>query len=66
MGEVWRGVAGGCRADFIKTPEYVITPQQRAFWSFQPVPNPSAPAVKTGERESPIDNLYSRSSKPRG
>ncbi len=29
-----------------KNGEYVITPEQRAFWSFQPVRRPARPAVK--------------------
>src|SRR5262249_21298684 len=29
-----------------KTGEYVITPEQRAFWAFQPVRKPAPPAVK--------------------
>jgi hypothetical protein len=38
--------------------EYVITPQQRAFWSFQPVRKPALPDVKDKSRvRSPIDNF---------
>src|SRR5207249_11866014 len=29
-----------------KSPEYLITPQQRAFWAFQPVRKPDPPPVK--------------------
>jgi mono/diheme cytochrome c family protein len=36
--------------------EYVITPQQRAFWSFQPVQNAPPPAVKdVGWVKKPLD-----------
>jgi mono/diheme cytochrome c family protein len=31
-----------------KPPLYVITPEQRAFWSFQPIRKPAAPAVSHG------------------
>ena len=38
--------------------EYVITPQQRAFWSFQPVRKPAAPEVKEKALvHNPIDNF---------
>src|SRR5215467_5230267 len=38
--------------------EYVITPQQRAFWSFQPVQKPALPEVKEKALvHSPIDNF---------
>ncbi|MEO8369637.1 MAG: PSD1 and planctomycete cytochrome C domain-containing protein [Candidatus Solibacter sp.] len=41
-----------------KTPEYVITSQQRAFWSFQKVRKPAVPVVKSAARvQSPIDNF---------
>ena len=29
-----------------KTPQYVITPEQRSFWSFRPVVTPALPIVK--------------------
>ncbi|MEO7653021.1 MAG: DUF1549 domain-containing protein, partial [Bryobacteraceae bacterium] len=50
--------------------EYVITPEQRAFWSFQPVRKPEPPTVKDKSwAKSPIDRfilarLESESLKP--
>jgi mono/diheme cytochrome c family protein len=39
-------------------PDYVITPEQRAFWSFQPVLKPTPPAVKDKAwTRNPIDNF---------
>jgi len=41
-----------------RTSEYVITPEQRAFWSFQPVRKPAAPPVKDAAwTKSPIDHF---------
>ena len=37
-----------------KTAEYVITPEQRAFWSFQPIRKPEVPKV---DAKSPIDRF---------
>jgi mono/diheme cytochrome c family protein len=38
--------------------EYVITKEQRAFWSFQPVKMPGLPPVKNGQwAKSPIDRF---------
>ena len=39
-----------------KSSEYVITPEHRSFWSFQPVKRPSVPEVKS-PTASPIDNF---------
>jgi hypothetical protein len=39
-----------------KSSEYVITPEQRSFWSFQPVKRPLVPEVKSSTA-SPIDNF---------
>src|SRR5262245_41798378 len=53
-----------------KGSEYVITPGQRAFWAFQPVRKPDAPAVKDQAwARTPIDRfilakLESKSLKP--
>ncbi len=58
--ETWvkAGAAWGSTAAPIKTPEYVITPEQRAFWSFQPVKNPAPPSVKDRAwAKSPIDGF---------
>src|SRR5262245_58928001 len=39
-----------------KGPEYKITPEQRAFWAFQPVHKPAPPEVKNRSlAQSPID-----------
>jgi len=37
--------------------DYLIKPEQKAFWSFQPVRNPTIPTVKgkTGEAPNPVD-----------
>lgn len=43
MGAVW-GATAPAQAD--AAPAYVITPKQRAFWSFQPVHKPAPPGVK--------------------
>ena len=52
------GATWGSSATPIKTPEYVITPEQRAFWSFQPVKNPAPPSVKDRAwAKSPIDGF---------
>jgi mono/diheme cytochrome c family protein len=41
-----------------RTGEYVITPEQRAFWSFQPVKKPAIPPVKNATwTKSPIDHF---------
>ena len=42
-----------------KSSEYVITPEQRAFWSFQPVKRPAVPEVKSAAA-NPIDNVHPR------
>jgi hypothetical protein len=41
MGAVWPSSPAAP-----KSPAYVITPEQRAFWSFQPVRKPPIPAVR--------------------
>jgi Protein of unknown function (DUF1553)/Protein of unknown function (DUF1549)/Planctomycete cytochrome C len=41
-----------------KTPDYVITAEQRAFWAFQPVRKPALPAVKNAAWiRDPIDRF---------
>jgi hypothetical protein len=48
-GAAWSGDQGA-------RPAAAITPEQRAFWAFQPVTAPQPPAVKPGSRvASPID-----------
>ena len=52
------GAVWGASAAPLKTPEYVITAEQRAFWSFQPVRDPALPAVKDKKwSQSPIDQF---------
>jgi hypothetical protein len=41
-----------------KGPAYLITPEQRAFWAFQPVHRPAPPSVKNSAwPKSPIDRF---------
>ncbi len=55
-GAVWP--AGAAPVSKVTTPEYVITPEQRAFWSFQRVRKPAVPQVKNAARvANPIDNF---------
>jgi hypothetical protein len=52
------GAVWGSSVTPIKAPEYTITAQQRAFWSFQPVRNPAPPAVHDEAWvQSPIDGF---------
>ena len=54
-GAVW---PAGAPANNAKQGEYVITPEQRAFWAFQPVRKPEPPAVKDkGWARGPIDRF---------
>ena len=54
-GAVWSGVAAPAAAS-TQNGEYVITPEQRAFWSFRPVQKPPLPQVKDRSwPKSPID-----------
>ncbi len=53
-GAVWPESA----AKSAKPAEYVITPEQRAFWAFQPVRKPELPAVKDQKwARTPIDHF---------
>ena len=36
---------------------YVITPEQRSFWAFQPIRKPGIPQVRSAGLQSPIDAL---------
>ena len=55
-GAVWP--AGTAPVSKTTTPDYVITPEQRAFWSFQRVRKPAVPQVKNAARvTNPIDNF---------
>ena len=59
MGAPWPGgeVSAAALAA-AQSGEYVITPEQRAFWSFSPVRNYAPPKVKNGGwATSPIDNF---------
>ncbi len=59
MGAPWPGgeVSAAALAA-AKNGEYVITPEQRAFWSFSPVRNYAPPKVKNGGwATSPVDNF---------
>ena len=59
MDKSGRGVAGrGGPVTKVTTPDYVITAEQRAFWSFQRVRKPPVPQVKdSGRVRNPIDNF---------
>jgi len=50
-----------------KGPAYAITPEQRAFWAFQPVRKPALPAVKdAGRAQSAIDRFLHASREAQG
>jgi mono/diheme cytochrome c family protein len=52
------GAVWGSSVAPIKAPEYTITAQQRAFWSFQPVRDPAPPSVHDRAwAQSPIDGF---------
>ncbi|HYI97668.1 MAG TPA: PSD1 and planctomycete cytochrome C domain-containing protein [Bryobacteraceae bacterium] len=54
-GAVWGHPAPRSKA---KATQYVITPEARAFWSFQPVKQPPVPAVKDRSwARAPIDSF---------
>ena len=53
---------GSTRCRLRKSSEYVITPEHRSFWSFQPVKRPAIPEVKS-PTANPIDTSSSPSSK---
>jgi mono/diheme cytochrome c family protein len=59
MGAPWPGTKVSEAAEqAAKTGEYVITDQQRKFWSFQPVRKPAVPVVKNKAWVSnPVDNF---------
>ena len=50
----------------LKAPPYRITPQQRAFWSFQPVKAVPAPAVKDAWARTDIDRFIAVKLEARG
>ncbi|HYM13744.1 MAG TPA: PSD1 and planctomycete cytochrome C domain-containing protein [Bryobacterales bacterium] len=51
----------------VKSAEYVITPEQRKFWAFQPVRRPAIPAVRDGDwPKSPIDHFVLAQLESRG
>lgn len=52
------GATWGSNSAPVKTAEYKITPEQRAYWAFQPVRNPNPPVVKAKSWvKSPIDQF---------
>ena len=68
MGQDGRAVAGYCKAvPSTLAPSKVITPEQRAFWSFQPLKEPAIPAVRKnpGRRRISI-TLFWRSWRAKG
>ncbi len=53
-GAVW----GGDLPEVSRTPDYVITPEQKAFWAFQPVKEQPVPEVKHKDwTVTPIDQF---------
>ncbi len=49
------------------TPTFEITPEQRKFWSFQPVKAPALPKVKNAKwAQSPLDNFILAELEKRG
>ncbi len=56
-GAVWPNSANQ-PASVSKSPEFVIKPEQRAFWSFQPIKKPELPQVKEKSWcKTPIDRF---------
>ncbi len=52
------GAVWGAAAASTKSPDYAITAEQRSFWSFQPVHDPTPPAVRNQSLvQSPIDRF---------
>jgi len=52
-GAVWAGGALTASPD-----DYQITPEQKAFWSFQPIKKPTVPRIKNAARaKTPVDNF---------
>src|ERR671936_186626 len=57
-GAVWNGPAIAATAPVAAASAYVIKPEQRAFWSFQPLRRPPVPAVShTTWPKSEIDRF---------
>ncbi len=57
-GAVWPKGAPPATTTASASPAYVITPEQRAFWAFQPVRKPAIPPVKdTAFVHNAIDNF---------
>jgi mono/diheme cytochrome c family protein len=56
QGAIWPEPAGTAQA--IRSSEYLITPEQRAFWAFQPVRKPAIPEpIAKDWIRNPIDNF---------
>jgi mono/diheme cytochrome c family protein len=57
-GAPWPTSVASASTGSVSTPAYVIKPEQRAFWSFQPLRKPSVPAVShTTWPKSEIDRF---------
>ncbi len=58
LGAPWPAAATTAGSVATKAPDKVITPEQRAFWSFQPLHQPVVPAVSHGAwAKSEIDHF---------
>lgn len=66
-GAYWPEEQPGRKSETVRGGSYVITPQQRAYWAFQPVRKPALPAVKdTSWVRSPIDRFILAALESRG
>lgn len=64
-GAIWGGMAPS--SPVVTASKYDITPEQRAFWSFQPVRKPAPPPVKdTAGVRGPVDNFILAKIEARG
>ncbi len=64
-GAVWP--KGAATSSAAKTPAYVITPEQRAFWAFQRVRKPAPPPVKdAADARSAIDRFVTAKLEEKG
>jgi len=48
-GAIWPAATTTVAKTAVPAKRYVITPEQRAFWSFQPIRKPAVPAVSHGD-----------------
>ncbi|MFN3326431.1 MAG: PSD1 and planctomycete cytochrome C domain-containing protein [Bryobacteraceae bacterium] len=66
-GAIWPDAPATPPASISPEGEYVITPEQRAFWAFQPVRKPTIPKVRdTKWVRNPIDNFILAALEDRG